>query len=60
MLLGFAAVHYRMRPWTTFQDFVMRKLPSMLMIMAVQLFIEMAKLSFEWGTKGLAETRLLH
>jgi len=38
----------------------MRKLPSMLMIMAVQLFIEMAKLSFEWGTKGLAETRLLH
>jgi len=34
----------------------MRKLSSMLLIMAENLFIGMAKLSVEPGTKGLAET----
>jgi len=47
-----------MRRWTAFQDFVMRKLSSMLAIMAENLFIGMAKLSVDPGTNGLEEDTL--
>jgi len=45
-----------MRFRTAFQDFVMRKLSSMLPTMEVNLFIGRAKLNVEPGTKGRAET----
>ena len=45
-----------MRRWTAFQDSVMRRLSSMLLIMAANLVIGMAKLSVEPGTKVLEET----